>query len=217
MTTPVDVLKPVKKSPLLPKLLEELQWFWQDEQLRRKEFYEWLTPNVKAEWIEGEIIIHSPVSLEHNRVTGNLFRAISIFTLRNEKKSYVGIEKILTRFSRNDYEPDICYYSAEKAQKFYANQNVFPVPDFIVEVISKSTEKHDRETKFADYELHRVKEYWIIDPIVETIEQYILQGDKYELQENPDGQVKSTVIKGLVLPKTAIFDTSENAKWIEQL
>ncbi len=217
MTTPVDVLKPVKKSPLLPKLLEELQWFWQDEQLRRKEFYEWLTPNVKAEWIEGEIIMHSPVSLEHNRVTGNLFFIIRHFLFKSHDKGYLGIEKILTRFSRNDYEPDICYYSAEKAQKFYANQNVFPVPDFIVEVISKSTEKHDRETKFADYELHRVKEYWIVDPIVETIEQYILQGDKYELQENPDGQVKSTVIKELVLPKTAIFDTSENAKWIEQL
>ena len=67
--------------------------------------------------------------------------------------------------TRNDYEPDICYFNKEKSQHFTDDQLLFPAPDLVVEVLSKSTEQTDRTIKFKDYENHNVLEYWIIHPI----------------------------------------------------
>ena len=54
------------------------------------------------------------------------------------------------------------FFKNEKAKKFTTAQIIFPSPDLIIEVISKSTEKNDRGTKFEDYEAHAIEEYWII-------------------------------------------------------
>jgi Uma2 family endonuclease len=51
---------------------------------------------------------------------------------------------------------------------------LFPAPDFVVEILSKGTARKDKGIKKEDYALHGVKEYWIIDPIKQTIEQYLL-------------------------------------------
>lgn len=81
----------------------------------------------------------------------------------------------------NDYEPDICYFNAAKAAAFQPDQMRFPAPDFIVEVLSASMEANDRGVKFDDYAAHGVAEYWLIDPDTQTVEQYRLHGDAYEL------------------------------------
>ena len=71
----------------------------------------------------------------------------------------------------------------------------FPAPDIVVEVLSPSTEKYDRETKFDDYVAHGIKEYWIIDAEHETIEQYFLQDEKYELLlKAKDGTIESVIL-----------------------
>jgi Uma2 family endonuclease len=44
------------------------------------------------------------------------------------------------------------------------------VPDWIIEILSESTKKKDYQYKFSFYEEAGVKEYWIADPINETIE-----------------------------------------------
>ena len=167
------VLVPIIHSPALPQLLDELNKYWESEQNRRIEFYNWITPSMKAEFIEGEIVIHSPVRSKHNVVLRNiLFAAETCW--RKAKSGYIGVEKIMTRFTRNDYEPDICYFKAEKSENFKGEQTIFPPPDFIVEILSNSTAERDRGVKFKDYEAHGVQEYWIIDPDLGVLEQYIL-------------------------------------------
>ena len=60
--------------------------------------------------------------------------------------------------------PDICFWSKEKADGFLDDQMIFPAPDFVVEILSKSTTKNDRTIKHQDYAAHGIREYWIIDP-----------------------------------------------------
>ncbi len=45
----------------------------------------------------------------------------------------VGAEKVMIALTRNDYEPDISFFSKEKASKFTDDQMLFPAPDFVVE------------------------------------------------------------------------------------
>ena len=77
----------------------------------------------------------------------------------------------------------------------------------------------DRGIKFKDYEAHGVREYWIIDPEAETLEQYCLKRDKtYELRlKSGSGEVKSSVIKGFSIPIRAIFDRGENLRILRGL
>ena len=42
-------------------------------------------------------------------------------------------------------------------------------PDLIIEILSPSTADHDIKTKFALYQRHGVKEYWIIHPNDQTV------------------------------------------------
>jgi Uma2 family endonuclease len=131
--------------------------------------------------------------------------------LRKIKQGYLGVEKIMTRFNRNDYEPDICYFREDKSQMFKDEQTIFPPPDFVIEILSNATADRDRGVKFNDYEAHGVEEYWIIDPDLGIIEQYILQkkGKKqaYFLQFKGDsGIVKSFVMEGFEVDVENVFD-----------
>jgi Uma2 family endonuclease len=104
----------------------------------------------------------------------------------------------------NDFEPDICFFKKEIADKFEPNQMIFPAPNFIIEVTSPSTEKIDRGVKFRDYEAAGVGEYWIVDPAKNTVEQYLNSDDGYELQEN-DLVIRSKEIEGFELDLESFF------------
>mgnify|MGYP003380570340 CR=1 FL=1 len=50
-------------------------------------------------------------------------------------RGYVGYEKIMVSLTRNDYEPDICYFSQATAAAFNPDQMRFPAPDLVLSLI----------------------------------------------------------------------------------
>ncbi|MEM7370121.1 MAG: Uma2 family endonuclease [Bacteroidota bacterium] len=56
--------------------------------------------------------------------------------------------KAMISLSRNDYEPDICFWLKEKTDHFHADLMMHPAPDLIVEVLFKSTAYRDRGSSF---------------------------------------------------------------------
>ena len=144
--------------------------------------------------------MHSPVKLRHAIASENLFTLLKVFVRKHDLGS-VFHEKILIVLNRNDYEPDICFFPSETAATFTPAQSKFPAPDLIVEVLSESTEANDRGIKFEDYAAHGVAEYWIVDPVAETIEQYLLQEGVYRLAVKvKTGTVASTGVTGFEIP-----------------
>ena len=94
----------------------------------------------------------------------------------------------------------------------------FPSPDSIVEVLSDSTEKYDSETKFQDYAAHGIREYWIINTKHETIEQYFLQNEEYELLlKAKDGTIESVVLPEFKIQIRAVFDEQTNLEELKRL
>ena len=47
-------------------------------------------------------------------------------------------------------------------------------PDLAIEILSKSTAKKDKTVKKQLYEKAKVKEFWIVDPLLEYVEVYLL-------------------------------------------
>ena len=176
------------------------------EKKKRLHFYEIVDENQKMEFINGEIVFHSPVKKKHNAATGSIYTLLKTFVGKHHL-GFVGVEKIMISLSRNDYEPDICFFGNEKAKDFDQNQMRFPAPDIAIEVLSDSTEKNDRETKFQDYAAHNVQEYWIVDAEKQTVEQFFLQDGHYQLLlKSSSGDIASLVLPDFNIPIRSIFD-----------
>jgi Uma2 family endonuclease len=205
-----DVLEPLAKSPRLPLYLAELQRLVETEHQRRQRFYDEMTESQKAEFINGEIIVHSPAKYRHTIVVGNIHNLCNAFVRRHDL-GFVGGEKMLITLPRNDYEPDVCFFRREIAGQFTPEQMHFPAPDLIVEVLSESTEARDRGVKFEDYADNGVREYWLVDPDRAHVEQYLLQSGRFDLHFKADtGEIKCAAIPGLVISVKAIFDPTAN-------
>jgi Uma2 family endonuclease len=207
--TTEEIIQQLVQSPLAAAGHPAVSGDSGNEQARRQRFYDEMSETQKIEFINGEIIVHSPVRLRHSNTSGNLFALLRAY-VQKHALGLVGHEKLLITLTRNDYEPDITFFGQAKAQTFTPDQVKFPAPDFVVEVLSDSTESVDRGIKFEDYALHGVAEYWIVDPEQESVEQYILQGEKYELAVKvKSGVIQSLAVEGFEIPVRAIFDAAE--------
>ena len=127
------------------------------------------------------------------------------------KLGEIAYEKGIVRLTHNDYEPDICFWNAEKVAAFQPKQSAFLPPDFMVEIVSDSTRDKDRNAdsvgiKMTDYALHGIQEYWIVDTGQEAIEQYILDGNAFRLfQKLKDGQLTAEAITGFSIRGKDVF------------
>ena len=211
------ILEELIKSPQLPRHFAQLKDLLAGERKRREQFYDEMTEEGKWEFINGEVIVHSPARYEHTEAAEMLFLLLSIHAARNEL-GVVKFEKTLVCLARNDYEPDICFFTKAKAARFKPDQMKFPAPDFIVEVLSPSTEANDRGVKFEDYAANGVREYWLVDPERQQVEQYVLRTGKYHRHANlTTGEIASSVIAGFRVPVRAFFDRAANLAALQKL
>ncbi len=188
-----------------------------EEQRLRQHFYNEISEDQKAEFINGEVVVQSPARYRHTNAVKYLLELLDFF-VRKHNLGHVGSGKVLVSLSRNDYEPDICFFDKLKSNYFTPEQIKFPAPDFVVEVLSPSTEERDRTIKFEDYAAHGVREYWLVDPEKEIVEQYILEEEEYQLQLKSDsGMIKSAVIEGFEIPIRAIFDKTKNLETVKNI
>jgi Uma2 family endonuclease len=207
-------------SPKAPQIIRQVQAILNDEQKRRQAFYEWMDDDMKAEFINGEIIVHSPALEKHNAAVLRLGMLLSAFVDAQEL-GMVRIEKALVELTRNSYEPDVCYFGTDKSATILPDQLYYPAPDLVVEVLSKSTQKSDREVKFEDYAAHGVMEYWLVDPTRQTIETFSIDADTDAYAATglfAVGQsVSSQQIAGFTIPVKAVFDSSANVTALRAL
>jgi Uma2 family endonuclease len=80
----------------------------------------------------------------------------------------------------NIVQPDIIYIAETNFHIVKGNQ-ILGAPDLLVEILSPSSGTHDKIRKKALYEKFAVKEYWIADPILKTIDQFRLIDHKLQL------------------------------------
>ena len=217
MTMTTLDLAPLLKSPCLPEIVATLNDRLQTEALARTKFRDEMSDDQKVEFIEGEIVIHSPARNRHIVAKYNVLTLLGTYVRLNSLGEVLD-EKCLCDFPRNDYEPDVVFFGLAKAATFEPETMLFPVPDLVIEVLSDSTEARDRGVKFDDYEAHGVGEYWIVDAHAETVEQYVIENGQFQLLlKSGSGQIASRIVSGFRIPIRAIFDDRENLAVLKQL
>ena len=123
-----------------------------------------------VELIKGRIF-HMAAPLSNHQVTSlNLSRILGVYLKGNKCKVFaapfdVRLPKPLShRKSDADIEtvvqPDVCIICEPSK---IDRRGCIGAPDFIIEILSKSTADKDLKNKFEVYEESGVKEYWIVD------------------------------------------------------
>ena len=96
------ILEPLLRSPQLPRYLDELNELRAREAEARQRFRESLDEDVRAEFINGEVVIQMTARDEHTTTIRNLGRLLDIF-VQIRQLGAVRTEQALTDFVRNDY------------------------------------------------------------------------------------------------------------------
>jgi Uma2 family endonuclease len=82
----------------------------------------------------------------------------------------------------NHFQPDLVFILHQNGS-IITEKRIEGAPDLVAEILSPSTSQNDKINKKRQYERHGVKEYWLIDPVHRTVDQFVLSAGKYELYE----------------------------------
>jgi Uma2 family endonuclease len=160
----------------------------------------------RYELYDGEaVVVPAPVP-RHQLAAQSILRALTAYAAKNG--GAVLISPIDIVFTDHDVlQPDIVFFTAERAHLIDPDRAIRDAPDLAVEVLSPSTAARDRGRKKEMFARFGVPEYWIVDPKAETIEVYALIGKEYHLEQcaEADGRLRSLVLPELELELAEAF------------
>jgi Uma2 family endonuclease len=166
-----------------------------------QEFLEWADEDVWAEWEDGEVIFLSPASFGHQKIVCFLATLLHLFLEERDMGEVLTAPfSMWLPVSKRVREPDILVVLKENLDRIKKNFLYGPA-DLVIEIVSEDSMLRDRGTKFAEYELDGVKEYWLIDPDREQADFFVLGEDRRFERKLPDrrGFYHSAVLKGFRL------------------
>lgn len=114
----------------------------------------------KYELVRGQLFVTPPPNVEHETVLARLSRILEPYVAAHEL-GFVYHPRSVLRFEGSEVEPDLMV--RERPRDLRADWDRAPVPILVVEVLSGSTRRRDRQDKRALYAEARVDEYWIVD------------------------------------------------------
>ena len=212
----------IMREPNVEEILEEVRSALQQEEKDRKAFRAWLTPDRKAEFISGEVVMHSPAKERHLLATTTLSKIFG-FHVTHYELGVMRVEKAMVSLGRNDFEPDLCVWLKEESDKFDKEMMSYPAPELVIEVLSPSTKKRDRGIKKDTYEVFGVREYWIVDPDKETVEQFInvlhSEGARFEpvVLHGTNDNIYCAAFSKLSFPVSIIFDEAKCHQFVLEM
>ena len=107
--------------------------------------------------------------------------------------------------------PDLVVVSIARAGIVTARA-IEGAPDLIVEILSDSTERHDRGAKMKLYAQYGVDRYWLVDADARSLEIYALRDGVYErlAMHRDDDRLVCDVPTGLELDLSEVWPKQRN-------
>lgn len=137
------------------------------------------------EIINGELyVVPSPIP-NHQRISRNLELLLIEFFHKNEIGEVLDAPIDVLLSVKDVVIPDLIVVSNEN-KNIIKDKNVQGIPDLVIEILS-SNKDHDLIKKKNLYEQYHVPEYWIINPVEQSIEIYYFT--------NPDSKTYSKTNK----------------------
>jgi len=162
-------------------------------------FVENVDDDRQYELIAGEIVVSPAPLLPHQRLSKRLLLLLE--SLIPDGETWIAPTQVQIDES-NSYQPDL-FWIAEDSNSVQTPAQIIGAPDLVVEILSPSTAKHDKEIKFNAYEKAGVREYWIADPVHLIVEVWVSEAGHFDrIGAFTDGDT----FPSKALGKTVTFD-----------
>ncbi len=153
----------------------------------------------RAELIDGQIYDMSPPTTIHQRISYATARKISDYIDKKGGSCEVFLAPFavfLNEDDRNYVEPDISVICDKDKLN---DKGCNGAPDWIIEIVSPSTERMDYGIKLFKYRSAGVREYWIVNPKTRTVNVFDFEHDQESAQYSFDDEVPVCIYSDLTI------------------
>ena len=158
------------------------------------------------ELINGEIVARNYPTATHQLTLGEFYLLISQHVKANKLGKVILAPFGIVLDDFNDVQPDLSVVLTANLH-YITEEGIYGAPDLVLEIISPSSIKTDRKTKFSLYEEMGIAEYWLVDTKNQSIEVYQLSETGYTMHAfaAETGLVESIILPGLTVDVGAVF------------
>lgn len=166
----------------------------------------------RIELIDGYPVMMAPPSRAHQDASGEIFGQLREY-LKGKKCKVYHAPFAVRPFERDGEYPEDVDTLVEPDISVVCDPSKLDdigckgAPDLVMEILSPSTKRHDRFTKFNLYQRAGVREYWIIDPADKTVQVFILEDGRYTAKDfGADGDtVRVNVLEDCTIDLSQVF------------
>ena len=161
----------------------------------------------RYEIIEGVLYVANAPTPEHQyTVTQLIFYFMQYVNAQRVGIVFTAPIEVHLSETTKPVQPDLVFVTNEQQPKRGASYLEGP-PALVVEVVSPTSIRRDRKTKFDAYEEAGVQEYWIVDPRTHSVEVYTWSNGEYALfgQFIGEEMIASKLLEGLAIQTNLLF------------
>jgi Uma2 family endonuclease len=162
--------------------------------------------NRLVELVDGRVEVLPMPSRTHQKITAFLYRLFYAFVEANNLGTLLFAPLRVRLWSGRYREPDLVFVLAEHAH--LEGEAYFSGADLVIEVVSPDDPDRDLVDKRADYAEVGITEYWIVNPLDETVT--VLRPDGKQYTEHGVFQrgvtATSVLLAGVEVDVDALFD-----------
>ena len=168
--------------------------------------------NERAELIDGEPVMMAPPTTAHQLISFEIGRQLGNY-LEGKKCRAIPAPFAVRLFEKDGDSPEDVDTMVEPDISIVCDSSKLDkhgckgAPDMVVEILSPSTQRHDRLVKLGLYQRAGVREYWIVSPEEQTVQGFLnkdaslLPHEVYDRQ----GVAKVNVLDGCFIELSKVF------------
>lgn len=166
----------------------------------------------RIEIIEGKPIMQATPSRKHQQISFEICRQLGNYLEGKTCKAYAA--PFTVRLFEEDgerpeditevFEPDIAVICDKNKLD---EKGCKGAPDLIIEILSPSTARYDQFIKLGKYQQAGVKEYWIVDPLNQTVQVLISENKIFHTVDvyTQTHIVKVNILEGCYIDLSKVF------------
>lgn len=134
----------------------------------------------RYEVLEGRLVTSPTPFPKHQSIVGNLGGHLNSYLRPRRLGRVVAAPIDVLLAEKVVVQPDLVVILKDRLH-IIETKNIVGPPDLLIEILSPSTAGRDVRDKFDLYARYGGREYWLVDPVAETVEVYVLRDDVYAL------------------------------------
>lgn len=171
----------------------------------------------RAEIINGETVMMTPPTTAHQLISFEIGRQLGNY-LEGKKCRVIPAPFAVRLFEKDGDSPEDVDTMVEPDISIVCDPSKLDkhgckgAPDMVVEILSPSTQRHDRLVKLGLYQRAGVREYWIVNPEDQTVQVMLLDDSGVlQLHEVYDrqGVAKVNVLDGCFIELAKVFSVEQ--------